>query len=234
MFFTDRARLDGDVIILDGAEGRHASVVRRVRPGEQVSVGDGYGFVATCVVTRSGAGSLELAVTARRDVPRPDPYITVIQAIPKGDRGELAAEEMTEVGVDRIVPWTAARCVPVGRGADRWRAKAREAAKQSLRAWIPEVTGPATTAAAAQLISAASLAVVLDPRAELPLAGMEMPRSGDVVVVIGPEGGITGAEAAAFRAAGADACRLGPSVLRTSTAGAVAAAVLLSRSSRWL
>jgi len=240
MFFTDRGRLDGDVVVLDGADGRHAAVVRRLRPGELVSVGDGCGLVADCAVigpgSGSGSGGLELAVKARREVPRPQPCITVIQAIPKGDRGELAVEEMTEVGVDRIVPWAAARCVPVwrdGKGAARWQVKAREAAKQSLRAWVPEVTGQVTTAEAVLLVSAAQCAVLLAPAAEQPLGGITVPGSGEVIVVIGPEGGITDDESAAFGAAGASACRLGPSVLRTSTAGAVAAAVLLSRSARW-
>jgi 16S rRNA (uracil1498-N3)-methyltransferase len=237
MFFTDRSRLDGDVIVLDGADGRHAAVVRRLRPGELISVGDGRGLVAECVVTGPGSGSgLVLAVQARREVPGPAPRVTVIQAIPKGDRGELAVEEMTEVGVDRIVPWAAARCVPVWRddkGASKWQLKAREAAKQSLRAWIPEVTGPVRTAEAAAMISAATCAVLLAPGAEQPLGGIAVPESGDLIVVVGPEGGITGEESAVLRAAGASACRLGPSVLRTSTAGAVAAAVLLSRSARW-
>ena len=134
MFFADRSSLEsGDVVTLSGAEGRHAAVVRRLRPGERIDVGDGAGLVASCVVTQVGGGSLELSVESRREVPRPLPSITVIQAIPKGDRGELAVEEMTEVGVDRIVPWAAERSVPVwrdGKGVSRWRAKAREAATQ--------------------------------------------------------------------------------------------------------
>jgi 16S rRNA (uracil1498-N3)-methyltransferase len=261
MFYADRAALERDVVVLGGAEGRHAAVVRRLRPGERVDVGDGSGLVAECVVAsqpgpdRPGpgrlgpgqpgpdrlgpgrpGGELELMVTARREVPRPEPLITVVQAIPKGDRGELAVEEMTEVGVDRIVPWAAARCVPVwrdGRGVARWRSRAREAAKQAARAWIPEVADPVSTEQAAGLAGRAAVAFVLDPAAGAPLAGAEVPPSGTVLVVIGPEGGITGEENAAFRAAGAIACRLGPSVLRTSTAGAVASAVLLSRTARW-
>jgi 16S rRNA (uracil1498-N3)-methyltransferase len=226
------------VITLSGAEGRHAAVVRRLRVGERVDVGDGAGLIAECVVTGGGRAGLELAVKAVREVPRPQPAITVIQAIPKGDRGELAVEEMTEVGVDRIVPWAAARSVPVWRdqrGATRWRATAREAAKQSRRAWIPEVTGLAETAAAVSaLIGAAASAVLLDPDATQPLSTVEVPESGDLVLVVGPEGGITEQEAAEFLAAGARPCRLGPTVLRASTAGAVAAAILLSRSRRWL
>ncbi len=191
------------------------------------------------MVAGPAPGGLELTVQARREVPRPDPSITVVQAIPKGDRGELAVEEMTEVGVDRIVPWAAARCVPVWQGARgerslaKWRLTAREAAKQSRRAWLPEVTDAASAGLVAQLISKAALAIVLEPGADVGLGRLSLPESGDLLVVVGPEGGITGEEGAAFRAAGAVACRLGPTVLRTSTAGPVAAAILLTRSGRW-
>jgi 16S rRNA (uracil1498-N3)-methyltransferase len=238
LFYSSPAALrDSDVVVLDGAEGRHAAV-RRLRVGEAVSVGDGCGLVASCVVTGSGSGTLSLAVKSRSQAPPAEPSVTVIQAIPKGDRGDLAVEEMTEVGVDTIVPWAASRCVAVwrsrgDRGLERWRAKARESAKQSLRPWIPSVTDPVTTASAAALVSAAAAAVVLAPGSAAPLAEVAPPASGSIVVVIGPEGGITDDELAQFEAAGARACRLGPSVLRTSTAGAVAAAVLLSRTARW-
>jgi 16S rRNA (uracil1498-N3)-methyltransferase len=237
LFFTERALLLGPgPLVLSGAEGRHAAVVRRLRPGERVDVGDGAGLIASCVVTGVHRDQLELAVESRREVPRPRPLITVIQAIPKGDRGELAVEEMTEVGVDTIVPWAAERAVPVWRdqkGATRWRAKAREAAKQAERAWIPEVTDPVTTAAAVRLIEGAGLAFLLEPGAADPLAAVNPPEDGELIVVVGPEGGISVAESAELAAAGAKPYRLGPSVLRTSTAGAVAAAVLLSRTPRW-
>ena len=200
---------------------------------------DGAGLVAECVVGRPSSQGLELAVQARRAVPRPDPAITVVQAIPKGDRGELAVEEMTEVGVDRIVPWAAARSVAIwraergARSLARWRATAREAAKQSRRAWIPEVTGPMSAPDVAAVITAAACAVVLEPGAAQSLGQLSLPESGNLVVIVGPEGGITEEESAAFRTAGALPAGLGPTVLRTSTAGPVAAAVLLSRSARW-
>jgi 16S rRNA (uracil1498-N3)-methyltransferase len=239
VFYADRAALQRDVVILSGAEGRHAAAVRRLRPGERADVGDGAGLVAECVVTAHGPGALELAVRARREVARSDPVITVVQAIPKGDRGELAVEELTEVGVDRIVPWAAARCVPVwraergARSLAKWRVTAREAAKQSRRAWIPEVTEAASSAEVAQVIGKAACAIVLEPGAAESLSGVRLPGSGDLVLIVGPEGGIASDESAAFRAVGAMACHLGPTVLRTSTAGTVAAAVLLSRTGRW-
>ena len=239
VFLADRAELQRDVILLSGAEGRHAAAVRRLRPGERADVGDGAGLIAECVVTAHSGQGLELAVRTRREVPRPDPAITVVQAIPKGDRGELAVEEMTEVGVDRIMPWAAARCVAVwraergARALARWRATAREAAKQSRRAWIPEVTEPASAGDVAQVIAKAACAIVLEPGAAQSLGQLSLPESGDLVVIVGPEGGITDEENAAFRTAGATPRSLGPTVLRTSTAGTVAAAVLLSRSGRW-
>src|SRR5579863_1763890 len=181
VFFADHAQLQRDVVLLSGAEGRHAAAVRRLQPGERADVGDGAGLVAECVVTGQSGRGLELAVRARRQVPRPDPSITVVQAIPKGDRGELAVEEMTEVGVDRIVPWAAARCVPVWQGARgerslaRWRLTAREAAKQSRRAWLPEVTGAASAGLVAQLIAKAALAIVLEPGAGAGLGRLSLP-----------------------------------------------------------
>jgi 16S rRNA (uracil1498-N3)-methyltransferase len=239
VFLSDREALASDAVVLSGAEGRHAATVRRLRPGERADLTDGAGLVAECVVAGPADGGLALTVLARRDVPFPDPAITVVQAIPKGDRGELAVEEMTEVGVDRIVPWAAARCVPVWQGARgerslaRWRLTAREAAKQSRRPWIPEVTDVASTARVAQLIGEAACAIVLEPAAAASLGRLSLPESGDLLVVVGPEGGITGQEGEAFGTAGAIACCLGPTVLRTSTAGAVAAAILLTESGRW-
>jgi 16S rRNA (uracil1498-N3)-methyltransferase len=239
VFLADRADLEADVIVLSGAEGRHAATVRRIRPGERADVADGDGMIAECVVTAAGGGRVELRVQARREVPFPDPRITVVQAIPKGDRAELAVETMTEVGVDVVVPWQAERCVarwPADRAAKslaKWRSTAREAAKQARRARVPEVTGLASSADVAARISAAAAAVVLEPGAAGSVARLPLPDQGDIVLVVGPEGGLSPAEVDAFTEAGAIPARLGASVLRTSTAGAVAAAVLMSRSGRW-
>jgi 16S rRNA (uracil1498-N3)-methyltransferase len=234
-----RDELAGDRIVLDGPEGRHAAAVRRLRPGERADLTDGAGLVAECAVISAGRDSLELEVLARRHVPAPSPRVVVIQALPKGDRGELAVETMTEVGVDVIVPWAAARCVTRWRperrdkALARWRGTAREAAKQARRAWLPEVTDLAATAEAVSRVQAASLAVVLHEEAERPLSGLPVPDAGDLVVVVGPEGGLTDEEVVAFTAAGGVPSLLGPTVLRTSTAGVAAAAVLLSRTGRW-
>jgi len=240
VFLVEPARLAaGDVVLLDGAEGRHAATVRRVRVGEPVVLSDGAGRWAECVVRAVSPDRVECAVTSRRSVPAPQPRVVVVQALAKGERAELAVEAMTEVGVDAVVPWAAARCVVqwrgerAARGLARWRSTAREAAKQARRAWLPEVTELASTSDVAGLVAGAALAVVLHESAAAPLAAVSVPRSGDVVLVVGPEGGLTEEELETFAATGGPAYRLGPTVLRTSTAGVAAAAVLLARSDRW-
>jgi 16S rRNA (uracil1498-N3)-methyltransferase len=201
--------------------------VRRLTPGERVDLTDGAGLIAECVVAAARPAELDLTVCARRAEPPPQPRIAILQAIPKGDRGELAVELMTEAGADVIVPWAAQRSLA------RWISTAQQAAKQSRRSWFPEVTEQADLAAAARRISAAALAIVLDPDAPEPLSAAALPTEGEVVLVIGPEGGISPAENDAFLAAGAVRARLGPTVMRASSAGAVAAGVLLSRTARW-
>ena len=225
--------------MLRGPEGKHASTVRRLTPGERVDLTDGAGLIAECVVAAARPAELDLTVCARRAEPPPQPRIAVLQAIPKGDRGELAVELITEAGADIIVPWAAERSVAVWRGdraarsVARWTSAAQQAAKQSRRSWFPEVTRQADLAAAARRISAAALAIVLDPDAAEPLAAVAVPAEGEVVLVVGPEGGISPAENDAFLAAGAVTSRLGPTVMRASSAGAVAVGVLLSRTARW-
>ena len=227
------------VITLAGAEGHHAAAVRRLRPGERADVSDGAGTVTECVVTSVGKDSVTLDIRAVHAVPPPRPRLVVAQALAKGDRGELAVELMTEVGVDSVIPWAAERSITrwqAERGAKalaKWRATAREAAKQSRRAWLPEVTELATTAALAKRAATAACAIVLEADASVKLHELPLPEADDILLFVGPEGGISPAERATLRDAGATEARLGPLVLRTSTAGAAAAAILLSRVGRW-
>src|SRR5215472_15148348 len=168
VFVCDPGQLGGELITLTGPEGRHASTVRRLTVGERVVVTDGAGALAECQVAGVRPGEVDLAVIKRRDEPEPACRVAVIQAIMKGDRGELAVELMTEVGVDVIVPWAARRCVASwhpdrnGRALARWRATAREAAKQSRRLRFPEVAGQARQADVLDRVAGASLACVLE------------------------------------------------------------------------
>lgn len=230
----------GDTGTLSGPEGHHAATVQRLTVGKSLLLADGRGSVASAVVTAVGKGTLDFRVVKRWYEGQPAPRLTVVQGIAKGDRGELAVQAMTEVGVDTIVPWQATRSVarwqPGERGEKahrRWVDTAREAAKQARRAWLPEVPPVAATAAVAARLAAADLALVLHEGAASGLSTVDLPPAGEVVVVVGPEGGITPDELAAFTAAGALTVRLGRTVLRTSTAGVAALAVLSAGSGRW-
>jgi 16S rRNA (uracil1498-N3)-methyltransferase len=228
---------DGDPVLVDGDEGRHAATVKRIEVGERVLVGDGRGAVLEATVVSLQPGRLELRVLRRWVEPAADPRLVVVQALPKGDRGELAVELLTELGVDEIVPWRAARCVTQWSGdrgqraVSKWRRTAREAAKQSRRAWVPTVGEPLDTAGVAARLARASGALVLHEQATARLADITPPATGELVLVVGPEGGITDAEIRQFGAA--TPVRLGDHVLRTSTAGAAALAALAPRLGRW-
>jgi 16S rRNA (uracil1498-N3)-methyltransferase len=229
---------EGDTLLVDGAEGRHAVDVLRLTSGEPVHVGDGRGGLVDGVVRAAGPEGLRVDVRRRSEVPAPQPEFVLVQALPKGDRGPLAVELATELGVDRIVPWTAARCVTRWRedraekGLAKWRFAARAATKQARRARLAEVTEPMTTREVCGLLADVDLALVLHEKAQHPLAEVTVPAEGVVAVVVGPEGGLTDGEVLAFRAAGAQVVRLGSEVLRTSTAGAAALAALSARA-RW-
>lgn len=225
---------------LDGQEGRHAAAVRRLRAGEALLVSDGRGAVARCTVLTAGRDTLDLRVDQRWSEPAPAPRVVVAQALVKGDRGELAVELATEAGADEIIPWRARRSIakwedgPRGdKALARWRATAREAGKQSRRPWLPTVTEPVDTAALSRRAERAALALVLEAGEATRLAEVALPAEGDVLLVVGPEGGIDPAELTALTSAGAVPVRLGPSVLRTSTAAAVALGAIGVLTPRW-
>jgi 16S rRNA (uracil1498-N3)-methyltransferase len=239
VFLVAQGDLTARVLTLTGPEGHHAAAVRRLRAGERADVSDGAGTLAEGVVTGVGRDSVTLDIRAVHTVPPPQPRLAVAQALPKGDRGELAVELMTEVGTDTVIPWAAARSITKwqaergGKALAKWRATAREAAKQSRRAWLPEVTELAGTSALANRAAAAASAVILEADAPARLHELPLPQAGEILLLVGPEGGISPAERAILRESGAVEARLGPTVLRTSTAGAAAAAILLSRAGRW-
>jgi 16S rRNA (uracil1498-N3)-methyltransferase len=231
----------GETGTLDGPEGHHAATVQRLRVGERLILADGRGGTAYAEVLAVGKGSVEFRVEQRASQPAPEPRLVVVQGIAKGDRGELAVQAMTEIGVDEIVPWAASRSVAQWRGErgvkarDKWASTAREAAKQARRAWLPVVAGDpdcSTKQVAARLADAAA-AFVLHEEATERLSAAALPASGEIVLVVGPEGGISDAELEVFVGAGAVAVRLGTEVLRTSTAGVAALSALSTRLGRW-
>ena len=225
----------GARVRVTGDEARHAVTVARVRLGERIAIGDGSGFVAWGAVVAASAGELAIEVDEVRHDPEPEPALWLAQALAKGDRDELAIQAATELGAAGVIPWAAERSVSrwegakAAKGRERWAAIVREASKQAIRSRIPDVAALASTA---DLAALPGVVLVLDPLGELALT--ELPLGEErITLVVGPEGGIAPREFETLVAAGAVRVRLGSEVLRTSTAGPAALAVLNARIGRW-
>lgn len=227
----------GGVVSLSGAEARHAVSVSRIRPGEQLRIGNGSGLVVTGTVESATPQELTLVVESATETAAASPAIWLAQALAKGDRDELAVQVATELGIDGVIPWSAQRSIvkwegaKVRKGHERWSAIAREASKQSIRPWVPEIADLASTKVLCDLAVEVRM-LVLDPQASSPLSRLQ-PDGRDLVLVVGPEGGISGSEFELFTRAGAERVSLGSSILRTSTAGPAAVAVLNTALGRW-
>ncbi|MQY20719.1 16S rRNA (uracil(1498)-N(3))-methyltransferase [Nocardia macrotermitis] len=242
VFYLDEIPGPGGIAILDGPEGRHAATVRRIRVGEPITLSDGAGVLAESEVVAAQKDRLELEVLDRVLAEPVAPPVTVVQALPKSDRSELAVETMTEAGADVVVPWQAARCVAnwegkARKGVDKWRAAARSAARQSRRAFIPEVTELYRTSEVLTLVRETKadngIVVALHESGSARFVSLPLAAASRIVLIVGPEGGLDDAELTALADAGADIALLGPTVLRTSTAAAVALGALGALTSRW-
>ena len=244
LFYVDALPEVGGLAVVDGDEGFHAANVRRIRSGEELDLGDGVGAVAHCVVEDAAKGRLTARVLSRRMIDPPAPPVTIAQALPKSDRSELAIELATEAGADAFVAWQSERCVArwdgsarVDKGLRRWQAVARSAARQSRRPYVPSVTSlvstPELVAAVGAITADGAVVLALHESATLPLTEVPLVQARSVMLIVGPEGGITDDEVAALSAAGAAVVRLGPTVLRTSTAAAVALGALGVLTARW-
>jgi 16S rRNA (uracil1498-N3)-methyltransferase len=233
----------GEVLVLTGAEAHHAGTVLRLAPGEPALLADGRGGLAEVVVGEVGRDRVSFLVQARRQLPQPSPRLVVAQALPKGERAELAVELLTELGVDEIVPWSASRSISqwkgerAAKGVAKWQRAMLAASKQSRRPRIPVVSGLTGSAELADRIVPGVLALVLHEDAVVGLAGSLDDLVGtslrELLVIVGPEGGVSPDELALFTDRGARPVRLGPEVLRTSTAGGAAIALLSAALGRW-
>ncbi len=250
-FFLDEALkpaecMPGAVVSVRGAEAKHAVTVSRIRPGEQLLLGNGAGLMLSGTVIQASAGELTLEVAEASVAEAPAPRILLVQALAKGDRDELAIQAATELGVDGVVPWAAARSVSrwegakVQKGRERWSSIVREASKQSIRPWLPDVEELASTKALAAR-AATTRMLLLEPTARARLTELVLDRANgseagtaeDILLVVGPEGGIAPSELDLLQGAGATPVRLGTTVLRTSTAGPAALVILNQALGRW-
>ncbi|MGZ8745542.1 MAG: 16S rRNA (uracil(1498)-N(3))-methyltransferase [Mycobacterium sp.] len=241
-FYVDALPPVGELAVVDGDEGFHAASVRRIRSGEKLDLSDGAGAVARCVVEEVGKGMLTARVMDRHTIAAPTPRITVVQALPKSDRSELAIELATEAGADSFLAWQSSHCVArwegqarVDKGLRRWRAVVRSAARQSRRVYIPDVSGVVSTKELLERVRdiESTPVLVLHESATQPITDVPVADADALLLLIGPEGGVDDDEIAALFEAGASVVRLGPTVLRTSTAAAVALGALGVLTKRW-
>ncbi|GAA1205491.1 16S rRNA (uracil(1498)-N(3))-methyltransferase [Rhodoglobus aureus] len=227
----------GDTVSLTQAEARHAVTVSRLKVGETIAISNGAGLTVSGAITVAEHTELSIEVAEARHTPRSTPAVFLAQALAKADRDELAVQVATELGIDGVIPWSAARSISrwqgakVAKGRDRWAAIVREASKQSLRTWLPDVLDLVTTKQLAAFASSTRM-LVLEPTATETLSDLVVDDR-DIVLVVGPEGGVADHELELLTAAGASTVRLGSEVLRTSTAGPAALAVLNVKLGRW-
>lgn len=239
----------GSLFVLDGSEARHAVTVKRLAVGEPVDIADGAGARLSGTVAEAGPGSLSVAVSEVVFEEPPAVRLVLVQALAKGDRDELAIETSTELGIDAVVPWQAERSIVRWKG-DRaakahakWQSVVTAAAKQARRAWIPEVRSIVDSGALAKAVASADLAIILHEDAKNPLrtvledavvlgeATAGSPR--EVLLIVGPEGGISPREVTRLSDAGAITALLGHHVLRSSTAGPAAVVLASDVLGRW-
>ena len=236
LYLTDPGALAtavvGSRVDLTGPEARHAVTVRRTAVGDQVLVADGAGVVVTGAVLDASPQTLTVVVESIDLMPEPSPRLVLVQALAKNDRDDQAIEAATELGVDEVIPWQADRSIVQWRGERgekarrKWDQVLLAATKQSRRSRRPLLGEAVTTTQLAGRISGAAAAYLLLEHASEPLAGLTLPSAGEVFVIVGPEGGVTPAEVERLRSAGARPVRLGSTVLRSSSAGPAALAVL--------
>ena len=239
LFRFNEPLVPGQEVQLSGPEGHHAAAVRRMRVGEAIALTNGRGLKARGVVSAVAPKQLTVAVHSVDTFELPAVTFTLVQAVAKGDRDELAVQAATELGTSKVVPWQADRSISKWDGKEeknreRWQQIVDEAAKQALRPWFPTVTQvQSSKSLATQIAESAGTFLVLDPTAVMSLNQVELSSAGEVALIVGPEGGITEAELALFETAGAKRVHLGSGILRTSTAGMAAISVLAAKSGYW-
>ena len=238
-FLVETSDLDSPVFNIKGTEAHHALRVRRVREKEKLVVTDGFGLVGEVEVLALGPGDqVTVKVVDKKNKVKKKPKVAVAQALAKGERSDLAVESLTEVGVDEIIPWQANRCIvkwddKSEKGVEKWKQIARESSKQSRRAFFPEIINCLNSKELVGIFEDFSKVIVLDPDSTVLFTDLVEHITEDVLLIIGPEGGIDENEMQLFSEYGALTANLGETILRTSTAGGISAAILLSKT-RWI
>jgi 16S rRNA (uracil1498-N3)-methyltransferase len=230
----------GTSFTLGGPEAKHAISVRRMTIGESISVSDGSGVKMRGKVTKVKKETLEISIESIEELFAPKSQLVLIQALAKGDRDELAIQACTELGLFGVIPWQADRSISIWKaekkqkGQARWQSIVTEAAKQSLRAFIPRVEQVLDSQELISALEVFDQVLILEPEADKSITEINPPAEGKVAIVVGPEGGISEQELESFKKAGFSSVRLGRGVLRTSTAGMAAVSYLQAKLGDWV
>ena len=233
LFFVDDLPTQiGQIYEFDNEDATHAVRVLRMKAGDTFMLSDGNGSWSQVKAFAVKKKSLEVEVVASGFQENLPTTITVVQALPKSDRAKEAIELLTEAGVDRIVPWQSSRSI--GKASDKFSVTAREASKQSRRLRIPEVTDNATTEQICEAIKLSDLAVVFHESSTTKLSdAISSHNVAHLLIIIGPEGGITPTELDLFTEAGAKVALMGRPILRSAHAGIAAVAAISALLKVW-
>ena len=225
-FVEDLPRKVGSSYEFDSDDAQHAIRVLRMSAGEIFMLSDGRGKWSKVKIFAVKKKSLEVEVIETGIQDPLDISFTVVQALPKGDRLKESIEMLTESGVDTIIPWSAQRSIgKADKGVEKLHTTAREASKQSRRLFIPTVTEVASTSAVVELIVQHDLVLVFHESATNKVSEIVTRKyfeSKSVMIIIGPEGGITNEELELFNSAGAKVALMGRPILRSAHAGLAA------------
>ena len=231
-FVANLPTIVGENYVFANEDAQHAIRVLRTKVGDEFMLSDGIGSWSQVTTTTINKKSIQVEVTATGFQEALATTITVVQALPKGDRAKEAIELLTEAGVDRIVPWAAARSI--GKTSNKFSITAREASKQSRRFRIPQVSDVATTSQICEAIKLSDLAIAFHESATHKLSDQISSHNvGHLLIIIGPEGGMTDDELATFEAAGAKIALMGRPILRSAHAGIAAVSAVSALLKVW-
>ena len=234
-FVAEGTDFSANQIEVDGDEAHHGVNVLRLKTSEEVKISDGVGNWGVGTVSQVNKKSFTVEILDRGFEPASKQRVVVVQAILKNDANKEAVDFLTQVGADEIIPWQSQHSIGKfdDKSLSKWQSAARESSRQSRRVRIPVISNAYSTENLISKIKGLQNIFVLHESADNRLSQIEINQEADVILIVGPEGGLSEIEVNTFVTAGAKIVRLGESVLRAANAGAAAASVVMSRTGKW-
>jgi 16S rRNA (uracil1498-N3)-methyltransferase len=237
LFLVDKLD-DSNLIEVSGDEAHHAIKVLRINVSEEILISDGAGNWVRASVENIEKKTFTAKVLERGFQPEKSPRLIVVQGLPKSDRVKDAIEILVESGVDQIIPWQADRSISKWQkdSLDKWQSAAVAATKQSRRFRKPEIIDGLSLSQLLEIESENSAVLVMHESATTKLSEVVTSKfagMSEIIIVIGPEGGISESELTVLEGAGAHIVGLGPEVFRSAHAGGAALSAVSALIGRW-